>query len=82
MPSVHRANVAIAVAEEARAHIDQVIAACRAVGLEHTSTLRRIGVVTGSVELGTLPKLRTVAGVLAVELEDDLWVREQRWRAG
>ncbi len=69
---MRRANVAIAVAEEARAHIDQVIAACRDAGLEHTATLTRIGVVTGSVELGTLPKLRTVAGVLAVELEDDL----------
>ena len=64
-----RANVAIAVADEARDRIDEVAAACRARGLIHTSTLTEIGVLMGSAELNSLARLRAVPGVVAVELE-------------
>ena len=67
--SVSRVNVAVAVAEDARGRIYEVAAACRALGLEHTSTLAGIGVLTGSVEFHDLPKLRAIPGVVAVELE-------------
>jgi hypothetical protein len=73
-----RANVAIAVADEACDRIDEVAAACRARGLVHTSTLRQIGVLMGSAELNSLPRLRAVPGVMAVELERACRVREQR----
>ena len=67
--SVSRVNVAVAVAEDARGRIYEVAAACRALGLEHTSTLADIGVLTGSVEFHDLPKLRAIPDVVAVELE-------------
>jgi hypothetical protein len=67
--SVSRVNVAVAVAEDARGRIYEVAAACRALGLEHTSTLADIGILTGSVEFHDLPKLRAIPGILAVELE-------------
>jgi len=69
--AVNRANVAIAIAESARDRIYEVAAACRALGLEHTSTLTDIGVLLGSVELDNLPRLWAVPGVVAVELERD-----------
>jgi precorrin-6B methylase 2 len=65
---VSRVNVAVAVAEDARGRIYEVVAACRALGLQHTATLTDIGVVTGSVEYGTLRRLWAVPGVVAVEL--------------
>jgi hypothetical protein len=67
--SLSRVNVAIAVTDEARDQIAEVAAACRRVGLEHTSTLAGVGVLLGSVELGDLPKLRTLPRVAAVEIK-------------
>src|SRR3984893_2648480 len=67
--SVSRVNVAVAVAEDACGRIYEVAAACRALGLEHTSTLADVGVLTGSVEFHDLPKLRAIPDVVAVELE-------------
>jgi hypothetical protein len=64
-----RVKVAIAVTDEARSQIDQVAAACRRLGLEHTSTLAGVGVLLGSVELDDLPKLRTLPRVAAVEIK-------------
>ena len=75
---VSRVNVAVAVAEDARVRIYEVAAACRALGLEHTSTLADIGVLTGSVEFHDLPKLRAIPGILAVELEREFRSREFR----
>jgi hypothetical protein len=75
--SAGRAKVAIAVAEDARDRIDEVAAACRARGLIHTSTLMEIGVLMGSAELHSLPRLRAVPGVLAVELERAYRARAQ-----
>jgi len=65
----HTVNVAVAVAEDACGRLYEVAAACRALGLEHTSTLEDVGVLTGSVEFHDLPKLRAIPGVVAVELE-------------
>ena len=65
--AVNRVNVAVA--EDARDCIDEVAAACRAVGLDHTATLTSVGVLTGSVEFATLAKLWAIPGVLAVEVE-------------
>jgi hypothetical protein len=73
-----RANVAIAVADDARDRIDEVAAACRARGLIHTLTLTEIGVLMGSAELDSLPRLRAVPGVMAVELERACRLRAQR----
>jgi hypothetical protein len=67
--AVNRANVAIAIAESARDRIYEIAAACRALGLEHTSTLTDVGVLLGSVELNHLLGLWAVPGVVAVELE-------------
>ncbi len=64
-----RTSVAIAVEESARPRLAEVVAACRALGLRQTACLTGIGVFTGSVELHNLPKLRTVRGVLTVELK-------------
>jgi hypothetical protein len=64
-------NVAIAVADEACCRIHEVIDACRALGLEHTGTLRAVGVLTGSVQIGRVGELRVVPGVLIVEVERD-----------
>lgn len=65
---MNRVNVAVAVADEARGLINEVAAACRALGLDHTATLAGVGVLTGSVELGDVRKLWTVSGVVAVEV--------------
>jgi hypothetical protein len=67
--SVSRVNVAVAVAEDACGRIYEIAAVCRALGLEHTSTLADVGVLTGSVGFHDLPKLRAIPGVVAVELE-------------
>ncbi len=67
--SLSRVKVAIAVTDDACAHIDEVAAACRRLGLEHTSTLAGVGVLLGSVELADLPKLRTLPRVAAVEIK-------------
>lgn len=64
-----RVNVAVAVSDDARSWINEVAAACRALGLCHTATLAGVGVLTGSVELGNLGKLWAVTGVVAVEVE-------------
>jgi hypothetical protein len=71
-----RVNVAIAVAEHALSRIDAVAAAACALGLEHTSTLSGIGVLIGSVEVASLPKLRALSDVEAVELERGTRLRE------
>ena len=75
-----RVNVAVAVADDARGRIYEVAAACRALGLEHTSTLADVGVLTGSVEFHDLPKLRAIPGILAVELKREF--RSGEFRAG
>lgn len=69
-----RINVAIAVAEEARDRIFEVAAVCRALGFGHTSTLSGIGILMGSAEVGDLPMLRAIPGVVAVETERPLRV--------
>jgi hypothetical protein len=66
---VSRVNVAVAVADDAQNRIYEVAAACRALGLAHTSTLATVGVLTGSMESEELVKLFGVPGVLAVEVE-------------
>jgi hypothetical protein len=66
---VSRVNVAVAVAEDARACIYEVAAACRALGLDHTATLTQVGVLTGSVEFDILPRLWAIPGVMVVEVE-------------
>jgi hypothetical protein len=73
---VIRANVAIAVADEARDRIFEVAATCRALGLDHTSTLTDIGVLLGSLELDNLLRVRAVPGVVAVEIERDSRIKE------
>lgn len=67
--AVSRVNVAVAVADDAQSRIYEVAAACRALGLAHTSTLATVGVLTGSMESDELAKLFAVPGVLAVEVE-------------
>ncbi len=64
-----RVNVAVAVEDDAQSRIYEVAAACRALGLAHTSTLATVGVLTGSMESAELAKLFGVPGVLAVEVE-------------
>jgi hypothetical protein len=71
-----RVNVAIAVAEGALHRIDAVVAAACALGLEHTSTLSGIGVLIGSVEVASLPKLRALSDVESIELERGTRLRE------
>ena len=78
-----RANVAIAVADEARDRIFEVAATCRALGLDHTATLTDIGVLLGSLELDNLLRVRAVPGVVAVEIERDSRIEqafEERYR--
>ena len=67
-----RTNVAIAIAEDARERIYEVAQVCRALGFAHTSTLSASGVLIGSAEIGDLPMLRAIPGVLAVEKEHSL----------
>jgi len=71
-----RANVAIAVTDQARDRMGEVRRACARLGFEIAGALPEIGVLLGSVDLGNLSGLRRVPGVLAVELERP--VREQR----
>jgi hypothetical protein len=66
---VSRVNVAVAVEDDAQSRIYEVAAACRALGLFHTSTLVTVGVLTGSMDSDELAKLFGVPGVLAVEIE-------------
>ncbi len=63
-----RVNVAVAVADDAQNRIYEVAAACRAVGLRHSTTLAMVGVLTGSVETDYLEELMAVPGVLTVEV--------------
>jgi hypothetical protein len=72
----NRVNVAIAVTEEARQRIYEIAAACRALGLEHRSTLADIGVLMGAVEPGNLRRLWAVPGIVAIELECKLRSRQ------
>jgi hypothetical protein len=71
-----RANVAIAIAEDARDRIYEIAAACRALGFEHTSTLADVGVLLGSVGVDNLLRLWSVPGIVAVELERGYRIRE------
>jgi hypothetical protein len=64
-----RVNVAIAVADESRHLLREVAAACCALGFEHAATLGDIGVLTGTAFIDELPSLRSVPGVIAVEIE-------------
>jgi hypothetical protein len=64
-----RVNIAVAVADDARGRIYEIAAACRALGLHHSATLARVGVLTGSMESDDLARLWAVPGVLAVEVE-------------
>jgi hypothetical protein len=73
-----RINIAIAVAEEARDRIYEVAQVCRALGFAHTSTLADIGVLVGSAEVQDLPMLRSIPGVLAVEMERALRIAAKR----
>lgn len=66
---MNRVNVAVAVAEDACDRIYEVAAVCRALGLAHKSTLSDVGVLLGSVDCQDLPRLRSVPGVEAVEIE-------------
>jgi hypothetical protein len=75
-----RVRVAIAVTDDACCQIDEVAAACRRLGLEHTSTLAGVGVLLGSVDLGDLPKLRTLPHVAAVEIKREARVCALRAR--
>src|ERR1700685_418497 len=75
-----RVNVAIAVAEDALSRIDAVAEAACALGLKHTSTLSGIGVLIGSVEVTSLPRLRALSDVEAVELERGTRLRESGLR--
>ena len=67
-----RVDVAVAVAEDARGRLNEVAAACGALGLQHTATLATVGVLTGSMEARDLARLWGVPGVLAVEVKSDL----------
>ena len=69
--AVSKLKVAVVLADDARGRIDEVAAACRAFGLDHTVTLAAVGLLTGSMESGDLPKLSTIPGVLMVEVEDE-----------
>ena len=80
--SVRRANVVIAVTDDARDRIHEVAAACRALGLEHTSTLADVGVLLGSLELDNLLRLWAVPGVLAVEIEGDSRIKRSALDVG
>lgn len=71
-----RVKVAVAIADSARTHIYEVAAACRAAGLAHTATLSEVGLLMGSVLAGDLVRLRHVPGVLTVELERRLQLRQ------
>jgi hypothetical protein len=62
-------HVAVAVADDAQRCIYEVAAECRALGLNHTTTLTAVGILMGSVEVTQLEKLSTVAGVIAVEVK-------------
>ena len=65
----------VAVTDDARDRIHEVAAACRALGLEHTSTLADVGVLLGSLQLDNLLSLWAVPGVLAVEIEGDFRIK-------
>jgi hypothetical protein len=67
--AMSRVNIAVAVADDARGRIYEIAAACRALGLHHSATLARVGVLTGSMESDDLARLWAVPGVLAVEVE-------------
>jgi len=64
-----RVNIAVAVADDARGRIYEIAAACRALGLHHSATLARVGVLTGSMESDDLVRLWAVPGILAIEVE-------------
>ena len=72
-----RANVAIAVTDQARDRMGEVRRACARLGFEVAGALPEIGVLLGSVDLGNLGVLRDIPGVLAVAIERPL--REQRF---
>ena len=64
-------KVAVAVADEARTRIEEVAAACRAVGLDHTVTLAGVGLLIGSMESRDLSRLLVIPGVLMVEVKHE-----------
>lgn len=63
-----RVNVAVAVAEEALGRLQEVAAMCRDLGFDHDWTLTNVGVLTGSLDIDRLARLRAVPGVVAVEV--------------
>ena len=66
-----RVDVAVAVADDARTRLNEVAAACGALGLRHTAMLPAVGVLIGSMEARDLARLWGVPGVLAVEVKND-----------
>jgi hypothetical protein len=69
----NRVSVAVALTDDAVGRIDQIAAACRALGFEHDWILGGVGVFTGSVDREVVGLLRTVPGVLAVETARARW---------
>jgi hypothetical protein len=68
---VSQLKVAVAVADDARTRIEEVAAACRAAGLDHTGTLAGVGLLTGSMESRDLARLLVIPGVLMVEVKHE-----------
>jgi hypothetical protein len=69
-----RIRVAVAVGDDALERLDEVMAACRALGFRADSRLTGVGVFTGFMDENALAALRAVPGVAAVELEHRMQV--------
>jgi hypothetical protein len=66
---VSRVRVAVAVEDDARYRIYEVVAACCALGLDHTGTHAGVGLLTGTIESDDLARLLAIPGVLTVEIK-------------
>jgi hypothetical protein len=71
-------RVAIAVADEALERVQEVLAACRALGFQPDSALTGVGIFTGRMEAQKVGAVLKVPGVAAVELDRSIRIHTSR----
>jgi hypothetical protein len=62
-----KVSVLVSVADSHLSRMEEVVAACRAAGLEMEHALDQIGTITGVVDPGRIADLLRIPGVAAVE---------------
>jgi hypothetical protein len=72
MPNTAAQRVVVTVNEQALTNIQSVVKALQDAGLQVSNVLATTGIVTGSIDTAKRPELNKVAGVAAVEADQEM----------